>query len=164
MASLECLVPLADTSESEPESQASTIANTPEAESEPAEAHELTGEGTTDTDATDPTTSDRLTESDKGDYAINWEELEAMYQGTSTCRNDRHEGILPPMTPELHPVPSPPDTMLDEPEGRCQHSAGCISSDRTATSSEPGCPRAGTCHLRKWYTTVKAGRALLSTS
>ena len=60
--SLQCLVPLPNTPESAPESQADNIANTPEAESEPAEAHELTGEGTTD--ATDPTTSDGFTEGD----------------------------------------------------------------------------------------------------
>ena len=37
-----------------------------------------------------------------------------MYRGTSTCRDDHCKGILPAMTPELHLVPSPPDTMLDE--------------------------------------------------
>ena len=115
-ASLEHLAPLADMPKTKPESQAGTIANTPEMESEPAEVHELTGEGTTDADATDPTTSDRLTEGDEGDYAIDWDELEAMYRGTSTCWDDRHKGILLAMTPELHPVPSPLDAMLDEPE------------------------------------------------
>ena len=111
-ASLEHLVPLADMPKSELESQAGTIANTLEAETDPAEAHELTGEGTTDADAMDPTTSDGLTEIDEGDYAINWEELEAMYRSSSTCWDDRHKGILPPTTPELHLVPSPPDAML----------------------------------------------------
>ena len=82
---------------------------------EAAEAHELTGEGTTDADAMDPTISDGFTEGNEENYAINWEEQEAMYQGTSTCRDDRRVGILPPMTPELHPVTSPPDTILDEP-------------------------------------------------
>ena len=75
-ASLQSLALLTDMPESEPESQAGTIADTPEVESEPAEAHELTGEGTTDADATDPTTSDGFTEGDEGDYAIGWEELE----------------------------------------------------------------------------------------
>ena len=114
-ASLQRLVPLANTPESELESQAGTIADTPDAESEPAGAHELTGEGTTNADATDPTTSDGLTEGNEGDYAINWEELEAMYRGTSTCWDDCRTGILLPTTPELHPVPSPPDAILDEP-------------------------------------------------
>ena len=99
--------------ESVPESQAGTIANTPEAESELAEAHELTGEGTTD--ATDPTTSDRFTEGDEGDCNIDYEELEEMYRGAPTCRDDRREGILPSAAPKHHPVPSPPDTILDEP-------------------------------------------------
>ena len=49
---------ITDTPEAEPESQAGTIADTPESGSEPAEAHELTGKGTTDADTTDPTTSD----------------------------------------------------------------------------------------------------------
>ena len=31
------------------------------------------------------------------------------------CRDDRHAGILLPAAPELHPVPSPPDAILDEP-------------------------------------------------
>ena len=40
---LQCLVPLPSPPESAPESQAEHIADTPEAEPEPAEAHELTG-------------------------------------------------------------------------------------------------------------------------
>ena len=115
MESLQHLAPLPDTPESEPESQAGTIADTPEVESEPAETHELTGEGTTDADATDPTTSDRFTEGSEGDCAISWEELEEMYRGAPTCRDDRCKGILPSAAPEHHPVPSPPDTILDKP-------------------------------------------------
>ena len=111
--SLQRLAPLSDTPESGPESQAGPIADTLEVESEHAEAHELTGEGTTD--ATDPTTSDGFTEGDEGDGDIDYDELEVMYRGTPTCRDDRHEGILPSAAPEHHPVPSPPATILDEP-------------------------------------------------
>ena len=96
--------------ESAPESQAEHIADTPEAEPEPAEAHELTGEGTTN--ATDPTTSDGGSE---GDGDIDYDELEAMYCGASTCRDDRHKGIFPSAAPEHHPVPSPPTATSDEP-------------------------------------------------
>ena len=53
---LQRLVPLLSPPKPAPESQAKNITDTPEAESDPAEAHELTGEGTTN--ATDPTTSD----------------------------------------------------------------------------------------------------------
>ena len=63
--SLQRLVPLLNTPESAPESQADNIANTPEAELEPAEAHKLTGKGTKD-----PTTSDGFTEGDEGDGDI----------------------------------------------------------------------------------------------
>ena len=111
--SLQCLAPLPNTPESVPESQAGTIADTPEVESEPAEAHKLTGEGTTN--ATDPTTSDGFTEGDEGDCTISWKELEEMYRGAPTCRDDWCEGILPSAAPKHHPVPSPPDTILDEP-------------------------------------------------
>ena len=79
-----------NTPESAPESQADNITDTPEAESESAEAHELTGEGTTN--ATDPTTSDGFTEGDEGDEGdgdIDYDELEAMYHGAPTCRDDQ---------------------------------------------------------------------------
>ena len=112
MESLQCLAPLPDMPKSRPESRAGTIADTLEAESEPAEAHELTGEGTTD--ATNPTTSNRFPEGDEEVCAISWEELEEMYRGVPTCRDDRHEGILPSAAPEHHPVPSPPDAILDK--------------------------------------------------
>ena len=79
-------------------------------ESEPAEAHELTGEGTTN--ATDPTTSDG---GGKGDGDIDYDELEAMYCGAPMCRDDRREGIFLLAAPEHHPVPSPPTATLDEP-------------------------------------------------
>ena len=111
--SLQCLVPLPNTPESAPESQADNIADTPEAESEPAEAHELTGEGTTD--ATDPTTSDGFTEGNEGDGDIDYDELEAMYRGAPTCRDNWHEGILLSAAAEHHPVPSPPTATLDKP-------------------------------------------------
>ena len=107
---------IANMPKTEPESQAGTIGDTLKMESELAEAHELTREGTTDANATDPTTSDGLTEGDKGDYTIDWEELEVMYRGTSMCWDDHRKGILPATTPELHPVPSPLDAMLDEPK------------------------------------------------
>ena len=124
MASLECkeqahakslqrLVPLSNTPKSAPESQADNIADTPEAESEPAEAHELTGEGTTD--AMDPTTSDGFTKGDEGDGNIDYDELEAMYCGAPTYRDDRREGIFPSAAPEHHPVPSPPTATSDKP-------------------------------------------------
>ena len=140
VASLEHLAPLADTPEAEPEWQAGTIADTPELESEPAEAHELTGEGTTDADTTDPTTSDGHTEGDEGDYAINWEELEAMYWGTSMCWDDRRKGILLPTTPELHPVPSPPDAMLDEPEADASTAPDASPVTELWLLQEPGVP------------------------
>ena len=54
--SLQCLAPLSSTPESAPESQADNIADMPEAESEPVEAHELTGEGTTDATTPPPVT------------------------------------------------------------------------------------------------------------
>ena len=103
-------MPLSSTPKSAPESQAEHIANTPEAKSEPAEAHELTGEGTTD--ATDPTTSDGGSE---GDSDIDYDELEAMYRGAPTCRDDQCKGIFPSAAPEHHPVPSPPTATSDEP-------------------------------------------------
>ena len=111
--SLQCLVPLPDTPKSAPESQADNIANTPEVESEPMEAHELTGKGTTN--ATDPTTSNEFTEGDEGDGDIDYDELETMYCGAPTCRDDQCEGILLSVAPEHHPVPSPPTTTLDKP-------------------------------------------------
>ena len=111
--SLQRLAPLPNTPKSALESQAGTIADTPEAKSEPAEAHELTGEGTTDT--MDPTTSDGFMEGDEGDCDIDYDELEEMYHGDPTCQDDRHKGILLFAVPEHHPVPSPPDTILDEP-------------------------------------------------
>ena len=111
--SLQHLAPLSNMPESAPESQADNITNTPEAESEPAEAHELTGEGTTNT--TDPTTSDGFTEGDEGDGDIDYDELEAMYHGAPMCQDDQHEGILPSVAPEYHQVPSPPTATLDEP-------------------------------------------------
>ena len=101
--SLQCLAPLSSMPESAPESQAEHIANTPEAEPEPAEAHELTGEGTTD--ATDPTTSNGGGE---GDGDIDYDELEAMYHGAPMCWDDQRKGIFPSAAPEHHPVPSPP--------------------------------------------------------
>ena len=82
--SLQHLAPLPNTPKSAPESQANNIADTPEVESKPAEAHELTGEGTTD--ATDPTTSDGFTEGDEGDSDIDYDKLEVMYCGAPMCR------------------------------------------------------------------------------
>ena len=93
-----------------PESQAERIADTPEVKSDPAEADELTGEGTTN--ATDPTTSDG---GGKEDGNIDYDELEAMYCGAPMCRDDQHEGIFPSAAPEHHPVPSPPTATSDEP-------------------------------------------------
>ena len=57
--------------ESAPESQSDNIADTPEAESEPAEVHKLTAEGTTD--AMDP--SEGFTEGEEGDGGIDYDEL-----------------------------------------------------------------------------------------
>ena len=86
----------------------------------------------------DPTTSDGLTEGEEGDCTINWEELEAMYPGTSMCQDDCREGILPPTTPELHPVPSPLDAMLDE----CEADANTVPDASPVTElrilQEPG--------------------------
>ena len=87
-----------------------SVSLTLQRQSDLAEAHELTGEGTTD--ATDPTTSDG---GGKGDGDIDYDELEAMYRGTPTCRDDRREGIFPSAAPEHHPVPSPPTATSDEP-------------------------------------------------
>ena len=109
--SLQCLAPLPNTPESAPESQADNIADTPEAESELAEVHELTGEGTTN--ATDP--SNGFTEGKEGDGDIDYDELEAMYRGAPMCWDDRHEGIFPSTAPEHHPVLSPPTATLDKP-------------------------------------------------
>ena len=108
--SLQHLVLLLSPPESAPESQAERIADTPEAEPEPAEAHELTGEGTTD--ATDPTTSDGGSE---GDGNIDYDELEAIYHVALMCWDDRREGIFPSAAPEHHPVLSPPAATSDEP-------------------------------------------------
>ena len=103
---LQCLAPLLSPPKSAPESQAECIVNTPEAESEPAEAHELTRESTTD--ATDPTISDGGGE---GDGDTDYNELEAMYRGAPTCRNDRCKGIFPSAAPEHH---SPHQTNLGQ--------------------------------------------------
>ena len=108
--SLQCLVLLSNTPESAPEPQADNIADTSEVKSEPAEAHELTGEGTTN--AMDPSTSDGFTE---GDGDIDYDELEVMYHGTPMYRDDRREGIFPSVAPEHHPVPSPLTATSDEP-------------------------------------------------
>ena len=108
MESLQRLAPLPNTPESTPESQTGTIADTPEAELEPVKAHELTGEGTTN--AMDPTTSDGFTEGDEGDCEIDYEELEEMYRGVPTCRDDWREGIphlwhLNTTQYQAHPTP-----------------------------------------------------------
>ena len=89
--SLQCLVLLPNTLESAPQSQADNIADTPEAESEPAEAHELTGEGTTN--ATDPTTSDGFTEGNEGDGDIDYDELKGM--ATLTMMSWRRCTVVP---------------------------------------------------------------------
>ena len=103
-------MPLPSPPKPAPESQVECIADTPEVESDPAEAHELTGEVTTN--ATDPTTSDGGGE---GDGDIDYDKMEAMYCGAPTCQDDWHEGIFPSAAPEHHPVPSPPTATSDEP-------------------------------------------------
>ena len=154
---------IADMPETEPESQAGTIANTPEMESEPAEAHELT----------------------EGRY--NWCQCYGphhqwwAYRGR--WRGLRHwlgrtggdvprylyvpgrlsQGYSPGYDSRAPPGAKPTRCHVGRARGRHRHSTGCIPSDGTVTSPGPGCPGAGACHLRKWYTTITAGRALPST-